>query len=43
MEQHEVQEAADVTMKHRNTPLEPSKMFSEVPKVTHDKKKKDDG
>jgi hypothetical protein len=40
MEQDEVQENADVTMQHRNKPLEPSKKFSEVPKVTHDRKKR---
>jgi len=40
MEQDEVQKNADITMQHRNKPLEPSKKFSEVPKVTHDRKKK---
>jgi hypothetical protein len=42
MEQNEVQETADVTMQHRNKPLEPTKKFSEVPEVTHDRKKEED-
>lgn len=40
MEQDEKQEIADVTMQHRNKPLEHSKTFSEVPKVTNDRKKR---
>jgi len=40
MEQDGVQETADVTMQHRNKPLEPSREFSEFPKATHDKKKR---
>lgn len=43
MEQDEVQENADITMQHRNKPMEPSKKFSEVPKVTHYSKKENDG
>jgi len=38
MEQDEVQENADVTMQHRNKPLEPSKKFSEVPKKMTEKR-----
>jgi hypothetical protein len=40
MEQDGVQETADITMQHRNKPLEPSRKFSEVRKVTHDRKKR---
>jgi hypothetical protein len=40
MEQDEVQETADIAKQHRNKPLEPSKKLSEVPKVTHDRKKR---
>jgi hypothetical protein len=40
MEQDGVQEIADVIMQHRNKPLEPSRKFSEVRKVTHDRKKR---
>jgi hypothetical protein len=40
MEQDAVQETADVTMQHRKKPLEPSKKFSKVPKLTHDGKKR---
>ena len=37
-EQDEVNETADITMQHGNNPVEPSRNFLEVHRVTHERK-----
>jgi hypothetical protein len=38
MEQDEVQETADVTILHGNSPLEPSRKILQVHRLTHERK-----